>query len=55
MIFSIIIPAYKEKEINEVLKLLLKQALPANWKLDKIFVVACGYKKFSFLKDKKLN
>ena len=54
MRFSIIIPAYKEKAVNKVLKLLLKQSLPANWKLDKIFVVACGYKSFPFLKNRKI-
>jgi len=55
MRFSIIVPAYKEKEINEVLKLLLKQSPPASWKLGKIVVVACGYKKFPFLKNKKIR
>jgi cellulose synthase/poly-beta-1,6-N-acetylglucosamine synthase-like glycosyltransferase len=51
---SIIVPAYKEKEVNEVLGLLLKQHLPKRWRLDKIVVVACGYKKFQFLKDEKI-
>ncbi len=55
MKFSIIIPAYKEKEINKVLGLLLKQRLPKNWRLNKILVVACGYKKFSFLKNRKIE
>lgn len=55
MRFSIIIPAYKEKEINKVLRLLLKQTLPKNWKLDKIFVVACGYENFHFLKNRKIQ
>lgn len=55
MRFSIIVPAYKEKEVNGVLKLLLKQSPPASWKLGKIVVVACGYKKFPFLKNKKIR
>jgi len=55
MRFSIIAPSYKEKEINKVLRLLLKQPLPKNWKLDKIFVVACGYEDFVFLKNKKIH
>jgi len=55
MKFSIILPAYKEKQINKLLKLLLKQSLPKNWKLDKILVVACGYEEFTFIKNKKIR
>lgn len=55
MRFSIILPAYKELGINKTIKLLLKQALPANMKLDKIFLVVCGYDNFSFLKNKKIK
>jgi len=48
-------PAYKERAVNKVLELLLKQSLPENWKLDKILVIACGYKEFYFLKNKKIR
>lgn len=55
MRFSIVVPGYKEKEINDVLKLLLKQSIPKKWKLDKIYVVACGYENFAFLKNRKIR
>lgn len=55
MKFSIILPAYKEKEINRLLERSLKQSLPKDWKLGKILVVACGYKEFSFLKNRKVE
>lgn len=55
MRFSVFVPAYKEKEINRVLKLLLTQTLPAKWKMNKIYVVACGYKNFNFLKNRKIQ
>lgn len=55
MRFSIIVPAYKEKEINKVLRLLLNQSLPKNQKLNKILVIASGYKDFQFLENKKIK
>lgn len=48
-------PAYKEKGINKVLNLLLNQSLSPTWKLYKIFVVACGYENFDFLKSRKIE
>ena len=55
MRFSVFVPAYKEKEINRVLRLLLTQTLPTKWKMNKIYVVACGYKNFNFLKNRKIQ
>lgn len=55
MRFSIILPAYKESNINKTVELLLKQSLSTNTKLNKIFVVVCGYGNFSFLKHKKIR
>jgi len=54
MEFSIIVPAYREGNINKILGLLLKQNLSPDMKLNKIFLVATGYGKFSFLKNKKV-
>lgn len=53
--FSIVIPAYREKTINKLLRVLLRQSLPKNAILDKILVVAGGYKKFNFIRDKKIR
>jgi len=54
MEFSVIVPAYREENINKVLGLLLKQNLPHNIKLNKIFLVAAGYEKCHFIKSKKI-
>lgn len=53
--FSIIIPAYREEDINKLLSILLKQNLPKNMILDKIIVIAAEYGKFHFLKNKKIE
>jgi cellulose synthase/poly-beta-1,6-N-acetylglucosamine synthase-like glycosyltransferase len=53
MEFSVIVPAYRESNINKALELILKQDLPPYMKLKKIFLVASGYKQFPFLKSKK--
>lgn len=55
MRFSIILPAYKESNINKTIKTLLKQELPRNLKLNKIYIVACGYENFTFVKNKKIT
>jgi len=51
--FSIIIPAYSEENINKLLDILLKQN-SINYRLKKIIVIASGYKKYQFLKNKKV-
>jgi len=54
MEFSVVIPAYKEKDINKVLKSVLGQDISPTMKLNKIFLITSGYKNFSFLGDKKI-
>jgi biofilm PGA synthesis N-glycosyltransferase PgaC len=56
--FSIILPSYRELNINKTIESLLAQPSPPGMKLDKIYVVACGYDEldgFSFVKDKKVK
>ena len=48
---SIIVPTYQDKNINKLLQRLLEQKID----LEKIIVVACGYKDFPFLKDEKIT
>lgn len=55
MKFSIILPSYKEPNINRTIDLLLKQTLPSHVELNKIFVISCGYDDFSFMKHKKIK
>jgi len=54
MDFSVIIPAYREKHLNNLIDCLLNQNLSKGMSLKKIVVVACGYKNLS-LKDKKVE
>ena len=51
--FSIIIPSYREENLNKLLNNLLKQNLSKH-KLEKIIVVAGGYKKYHFLENKNI-
>lgn len=54
MHFSIIVPAYNEKGIYRLIYSLLNQNLPKNVILDKIILVACGYKKLPSFRGKKV-
>jgi biofilm PGA synthesis N-glycosyltransferase PgaC len=51
--FSMIIPAYREEGLNKLLKILLNQNL-SKCELERIIVIAGGYKKYHFLKNKNL-
>jgi cellulose synthase/poly-beta-1,6-N-acetylglucosamine synthase-like glycosyltransferase len=53
--FSVIVPAYREKNINKLLNILIKQNLPKNMILDKIIIIAAGYENFHFLKNRKIE
>lgn len=55
MNFSAIIPAYKEKNLNNLINSLLSQDIPKKMILKKIVVVTCGYEDFSFIKNKKVK
>lgn len=55
MNFSVILLAYKEKSLNNLIKRLLNQDLPKRIILKKIVVVACGYEDLSSIKNKKVK
>jgi cellulose synthase/poly-beta-1,6-N-acetylglucosamine synthase-like glycosyltransferase len=55
MDFSVVIPAYREKNLNNLINRLSNQNLPKEMVLKKIVVVACGYEDLSLIKNKKVK